>query len=210
MEITHHRKAGMAATLTMLSCSGSAWAHHPMGGETPLTFTQGFLSGLGHPIIGLDHLAFIIAIGLLCAFVRFSSLGFPLTLVLATVLGAALQWTGIVLPYVEVMVAISVVVAGLLLFRLPTHSKTVGLAGLLAAVFHGLAYGEAVIGAEPSPLGAYLLGFSLIQMLIAGLAFVAGRAALSSKPKTMRAIRKLSAVLVGGIGLLALSTAALA
>ena len=30
-----------------------AHAHHPMGGATPETFTQGLLSGFGHPIIGI-------------------------------------------------------------------------------------------------------------------------------------------------------------
>ena len=38
-----------------------ALAHHPMGGTTPTTFMQGLLSGIGHPILGLDHLAALIA-----------------------------------------------------------------------------------------------------------------------------------------------------
>ena len=42
-------------------------AHHPNGGETPSNFIQGFLSGLGHPVIGIDHLVFVVAIGLLAA-----------------------------------------------------------------------------------------------------------------------------------------------
>ena len=29
-----------------------ASAHHLMGGVTPVTFAQGLLSGLGHPVIG--------------------------------------------------------------------------------------------------------------------------------------------------------------
>jgi urease accessory protein len=32
-----------------------AFAHHPMGGLTPATFADGLLSGLGHPVIGLDQ-----------------------------------------------------------------------------------------------------------------------------------------------------------
>ena len=44
-----------------------ALAHHPMGGRMPATFTDGLLSGLGHPIIGLDHLAAVLAIGCLAA-----------------------------------------------------------------------------------------------------------------------------------------------
>ena len=40
-----------------------ALAHHVMGGRMPATFGQGFLSGLGHPVIGLDHLAAVVAVG---------------------------------------------------------------------------------------------------------------------------------------------------
>ncbi len=45
--------------------AGPALAHHPMGGVTPATFADGLLSGLGHPVIGLDHFAAVIAVGAL-------------------------------------------------------------------------------------------------------------------------------------------------
>src|SRR6266705_841511 len=47
-----------------------AWAHHFMGGGPPETFAQGLLSGLGHPVIGLDHAAFIVAAGFFLASVE--------------------------------------------------------------------------------------------------------------------------------------------
>jgi len=34
-------------------------------------------------------------------------------------------------------------------------------------VFHGYAYGEAVVGAEPTPIFAYLVGLALVQAAIA-------------------------------------------
>ncbi|NES66951.1 MAG: urease accessory protein UreJ, partial [Okeania sp. SIO2D1] len=37
----------------------------------------------------------------------------------------------------------------------------------IAGIFHGYAYGEAIIGAEMTPLFAYLLGFTVVQLLIA-------------------------------------------
>lgn len=46
------------------------FAHHPMGGMTPQTFSQGLLSGLGHPIIGLDHFAFLVAAMLLASVLK--------------------------------------------------------------------------------------------------------------------------------------------
>ena len=48
----------------MLAFSGvPAFAHHLMGGHTPATFGEGILSGLGHPVIGLDHFAAVVAVG---------------------------------------------------------------------------------------------------------------------------------------------------
>ena len=58
-------KTAAAAALSMIALITPAFAHHPMGGATPSTFTEGLLSGLGHPIIGLDHLAFVIGVGLM-------------------------------------------------------------------------------------------------------------------------------------------------
>jgi urease accessory protein len=43
----------------LLATAGTASAHHLMGGRTPSTFADGILSGVGHPIIGPDHLAFL-------------------------------------------------------------------------------------------------------------------------------------------------------
>lgn len=43
------------------------WAHHPMDGAVPTSAWEGLLSGLAHPVLGLDHLAFLIAAALLAA-----------------------------------------------------------------------------------------------------------------------------------------------
>jgi hypothetical protein len=58
--------AGVAG-LSGLALGAPALAHHPFGGSTPTTAIAAFLSGLGHPVIGLDHLAFVIIVGLLAA-----------------------------------------------------------------------------------------------------------------------------------------------
>ena len=51
-------------TSGFLLSTSCAHAHHLMGGKTPSTFADGLLSGLGHPLIGPDHLAFLLAIGM--------------------------------------------------------------------------------------------------------------------------------------------------
>ena len=57
-----HRVAFLAFAALVLTAVPAS-AHHIMGGEMPSTFGQGLLSGLGHPVIGPDHLAFLIAVG---------------------------------------------------------------------------------------------------------------------------------------------------
>src|SRR5260370_4808082 len=54
-------RTALVAVLFLITTS--AFAHHVMGGEIPSTFIEGLLSGIGHPIIGPDHLAFLLAIG---------------------------------------------------------------------------------------------------------------------------------------------------
>jgi len=40
-----------------------AMAHHPLNGMPMETFAHGLLSGVGHPLLGFDHLFFVIAMG---------------------------------------------------------------------------------------------------------------------------------------------------
>ena len=52
------------AGLLTLSLLNPAHAHHPfgMGDSTDLSALQGLLSGIGHPLLGPDHLLFLLAI----------------------------------------------------------------------------------------------------------------------------------------------------
>lgn len=51
----------------LLASTCAALAHHAMGGQLPQTFGQGLLSGIGHPVIGVDHFAFVVAVGIVAA-----------------------------------------------------------------------------------------------------------------------------------------------
>lgn len=155
------------ACIPGLMLSAPALAHHPMGGRTPGTLFEGLLSGLGHPIIGIDHFAFLLAIGLLAMGQRHRLL-IPAGFVLMTVVGTLAQLAGVGLWSVEAMVAVSVLVAGgLLLANRTHHAGLLGLVGAAAGLFHGHAYGESIVGAETTPLLAYLAGFSIVQFCIA-------------------------------------------
>lgn len=150
----------------LLASAGSAFAHHPLGGAVPETMLHGFLSGLGHPVIGFDHLAFVLAIGVLAAF-QPHRLVMPLGFVIGTVIGTFLTLAAVTLPYAELVITLSVLSAGIAVMRgKAVAALPVAVLVSLAGLFHGWAYGAAIVGAETTPLIAYLFGFGSIQMAI--------------------------------------------
>jgi urease accessory protein len=169
-----------SAAIVALPFVPTAVAHHAMGGALPSTVWQGLLSGLGHPIIGIDHLAFIMGVGLMAHLVGRIAL-LPLVFVVGTVLGCFLHIQGYDLPWSELVIIASVVVAAGIV---ATHARVpiIILSGLfvVAGAFHGYAYGESIIGAEKAPLAAYVVGFAVIQYCIAvasgtAVGMIAGR-----------------------------------
>lgn len=158
-----------------LSVSAPALAHHPMGGATPATLTEGLLSGVGHPILGLDHFAFIIAVGLLAA-PRRRALLLPLAFVVGSFAGSLLHLGQISLPGGEYLIAGSVILMGLLLAsgRRIEDGFFAGILGL-AGLLHGHALAESIFGAEATPLVAYLGGLAVTEYAIAAGVVVAWR-----------------------------------
>lgn len=149
----------------ILLAASPAFAHHAFGGKTPVNFFEGFVSGLAHPVIGFDHLAFVVAAGLLA--VTRGTILIPIAFVTAALVGTGLHVASWDLPIPEVVISASVLGFGVLLAvrnALPAWAL-VGLAALFG-VFHGYAYGEAIVGAQMNPLLAYLLGFTAIQLAI--------------------------------------------
>jgi urease accessory protein len=165
------KKTVIAATTTAiaaLATAGPAFAHHAMGGGLPSTMWQGFVSGVAHPVIGIDHLAFVIAVGLASAFLPNKWFP-PLAFIAATVVGCLMMVGGVTLPLAEIVITASVVLLGGMLLAgrslsLPLYAGLFALAGL----FHGNAYGGSIVGAESTPLVSYLIGFAVIQFAIAG------------------------------------------
>lgn len=78
---------------------------------------------------------------------------------------------GMPLPGTETLVLISVALMGLAVMALKRFSLiTSGAFLAFAGLAHGAAYGNAVIGAESTPLVAYLIGIVAAQALIAAIA----------------------------------------
>ncbi len=181
-----------------------ALAHHAMGGVTPSTAWQGLVSGLAHPVIGPDHLAFLVAAGVLAAALP---AGRGMLAVLAFVaggfLGSLLHVAGIGLGPVEALVALSVLAAGLALLR-GVPAAVLPAAFAVAGLFHGHAFAESIIGAEAGALVAYLAGLAVIQ------AVVAGGIAVLARRMEMGRIRPLAgaAASLAGVAFLLLALAA--
>lgn len=179
------------ALVGTLSFAQAAMAHHPFGGETPSNFVQGLLSGMGHPVIGVDHLAFVIASGLVAAGLVGGAL-IPIAFVLATVAGTGIHLFEIDLPIPELVISASVILFGVLLAsrgkNSASHTAPIAAIAALAGIFHGYAYGEAIVGAQMGPLFAYLVGFAIVQLGISAAAYAIGSAIIktSSRIPVMR------------------------
>jgi urease accessory protein len=189
--------AGTIVALVLLLSVDPALAHHAMGGATPTTFWHGLLSGLGHPIIGLDHLAAIVAVGCLAATQPKGAL-LAAGYVIATVIGAAAHIGEATVPNAEIFVALSVVALGLVVFRKQPLRRDLAFALFAAAgLINGYALGEAIAGAERTPILAYFIGLAAIQVAIA-LAIMFGVRMLTTRAAVqLLAVRVIGAFAVG-------------
>jgi urease accessory protein len=176
-----------------------AAAHHAMGGETPTTLWQAIASGVGHPVIGFDHLAFLLAAGVLAATLpqRGGVLAI-LAFVLGGFAGSLIHIAGMGLGPVEVLVALSVVAAGMALLWRQVPAAVLPASFGLAGLFHGHAFAEAIIGAERGPLVAYLAALALTQAAI-GLGAMALARRLGGHWPRLRAATGAGAALAGGL-----------
>ena len=110
---------------------------------------------MGHPLLGPDHLLFLLALALV-GLQRSSR--WMLSLLAVGLLGSLVGLMTPQLPGAELLVALTLVVEGLVVVgRLP--------AALLVPSFalHGYVLSAAVIGWEPTAIGAYLVGLLLSQ-----------------------------------------------
>lgn len=175
-----------------------ALAHHPMGGAVPATLWEGLASGVGHPVIGLDHLAFLLAAGVLAASLPAArGVAAVLAFVAGGFLGSLAHIAGIGFGPVEILVAASVAAVGVaLLARLSGAWVAVGFG--IAGLFHGHAFAEAIIGAEQGPLVAYLAGLAVTQAAIGlGAMVAARRIAAAGHDVALRRVAGIAGIAVG-------------
>ena len=153
----------IAVAMLTLCFAAPAFAH---GGSV----SGGLIGGLAHPLFGPDHVAAMVAVGLWGAFLGPPAMFvlpvvFPLVMAVGGVLGIA----GLPLPGVEIAIAASAAVLGMMVAlaaRPPLWIAAV-LVGAFA-VFHGHAHGAEL------PPGADALAFSAGFVIATGALHLCG------------------------------------
>ena len=152
------------ALFAALAVAAPASAHEAAG------TAGGFAAGFLHPLMGLDHLLAMVAVGIWGA-VLGRPLVYALPVIFPTVMaaGGVLGMMGVPVPPVEIGIALSVLLLGAAIaaaFKAPVWAACL-LVGLFG-VFHGYAHG-AELPAAADPLH-YSAGF----VLATGLLHLAG------------------------------------
>ena len=150
--------------LPALCAPAAAWAHAEPGAAS------GFLSGLSHPVSGLDHVLAMVAVGLWGAQLGSPAIWqLPVAFPLMMAVGGFLGLIGVPLPGVEIGIALSAVLLGVMvLFEVrPPLAAAIALVAFFA-IFHGHAHGTEL------PAGQSGLTYSIGFVSATGLLHVLG------------------------------------
>ena len=145
-----------------------AWAHVEQGQAA------GFFTGMEHPWSGLDHILAMIAVGLWGAQLGSPALWvLPIAFPMMMTVGAMMGLMTIPVPGVEVGIALSAVLLGLMVLcearpKLPISVMLVG----FFAIFHGHAHGTELPPGQSGLL--YSMGFVIGTGLLHGVGILIG------------------------------------
>jgi urease accessory protein len=149
-------RAALLSAITLVAALTSAPAVSHDGTVLPY---GSFLSGLTHPVLGLDHFLAMVSVGILSAQIGGRAIWtVPGTFVLIMAVGGLLGWIDVGLTAIEVGIAFSVLALGTAI----ALDKRVPMVAAMSAVgvfaiFHGYAHGsEMPVVAQPV---TYAIGF---------------------------------------------------
>ncbi|PPR79669.1 MAG: hypothetical protein CFH01_00253 [Alphaproteobacteria bacterium MarineAlpha2_Bin1] len=146
-------------------------AHHFIEGEVPRNLLQGLISGIAHPVIGLDHLFFLIFTSLIVYFI-FKKNFFIFLFIFSTILGSFISIFNISFPLLELSIIVSILLVGFSFFIYKSiPSFVILISFIIFGILHGSAYGKTIIDASVQIQISYILGFTLIQFIICLLSF---------------------------------------
>lgn len=146
----------LIALLSSLMISEAAFAHVSEEG-----LKGGFISGYIHPILGWDHVAAMVAVGIWGAFLGHRAIWIlPIVFPFIMVIGGILGMVGVPVPFIVPGIALSSIIIGLAIafkWRAPLWIASV-IVGIFA-IYHGYAHGQNLPAAS-NPI-AFALGFVL-------------------------------------------------
>lgn len=153
-----------AAVTLLAAAAGPASAHSAEG------LGGGFTAGFLHPLLGWDHVAAMVAVGLWGAFLGRPAIWLlPVVFPLVMTIGGALGVLGVPLPAVEFGIALSAVLLGAAVaFALRPPLWLAGVLVGVFAIFHGHAHGAEL------PEGADAVAYSIGFVIATGLLHLAG------------------------------------
>lgn len=155
----------VTAFLLLAIFSSTALAHD----EIYIQQFGSFVAGLTYPVLGLDHLLAMLAVGIVSAQIGGRAIWLvPCTFVLMLLIGGLLGLTPLSLPPIEFGVGLSVLVLGVAIAANFSLSIIAALAGVaIFAIFNG--YTQYTFGAEMLTIGdalRYLAGFLISTAMI--------------------------------------------
>lgn len=186
------RSLPMVVALLIAASATPAHAHVRQGAA------QGLLTGLSHPVSGPDHVLAMIAVGLWGAQLGAPAVWLlPVTFPMVMALGAFLGLIGVPVPGVEIGIALSAVLLGLMVAREARPPLVVAavLVGVFA-IFHGHAHGTEL---PPGQSGLmYSIGFVTATGLLHAVGIAIGL--VHAWPRGRVALRVAGAcVMAGGL-----------
>jgi urease accessory protein len=171
--------------------------------EVPQTFAEGFIQGVGVPVISVYHLAAMIGVGILVGIAARGAVP-VLAFGAAALVGVAYQLSPYELPADEAFVALTTMMIGLLiLLRKPISPRVASGLFAVAGLVHGYSLGAVVAHASAVPVLAYATGLLIVQTAI-GLAACAITLGATKWPA-----RRVALLLAGGLVVVAGGLAAI-
>ena len=155
-------------SMAVLICPAIAWAHVGSGEA------GGFLTGLKHPVSGLDHVLAMIAVGLWGAQLGAPALWLlPVAFPIMMAFGGMFGLMGLPLPGVEVGIALSAVVLGFMVLSEVRAQLVIALVVVaFFAIFHGHAHGTELPEGQSGLL--YSMGFVIATGCLHGVGITIG------------------------------------
>jgi urease accessory protein len=134
----------------------------------------GFLTGLSHPVSGMDHVLAMVAVGLWGAQLGAPAMWLlPVIFPMVMAFGGVLGLLGIPLPFVEIAIALSAVLLGIMVMS--EARPPVAVAAIMVgffAVFHGHAHGTELPAGQSGLL--YSMGFVAATGCLHGVGIAIG------------------------------------